>query len=82
MDIQAAPLSEIDPVTLHAIVKLRVDVFVVEQDCAYPELDGRDAEPGTLRYRIWSIPARLARHARDMGLVTPTDIGRIDARRA
>jgi len=24
----------------------------------------RDAEPGTLRYRIWGIPARLARHAR------------------
>ena len=24
----------------------------------------RDAEPDTLRYRIWSIPARLARHAR------------------
>jgi ElaA protein len=23
-----------------------VDVFVVEQHCAYPELDGRDAEPG------------------------------------
>ena len=26
--------------------------------------DLRDAEPGTLRYRIWSIPARLVRHAR------------------
>jgi Transposase DDE domain group 1 len=24
----------------------------------------KDAEPGTLRYRIWHIPARLARHAR------------------
>lgn len=27
---------------LHAILKLRVDVFVVEQTCAYPEIDGRD----------------------------------------
>ncbi|HUY46483.1 MAG TPA: IS1380 family transposase [Streptosporangiaceae bacterium] len=26
--------------------------------------DLRDAEPDTLRYRIWSIPARLVRHAR------------------
>jgi hypothetical protein len=26
--------------------------------------DLRDAGPGTLRYRIWHIPARLARHAR------------------
>jgi ElaA protein len=27
---------------LYALLKLRVDVFVVEQDCPYPELDGRD----------------------------------------
>ncbi|TNM64650.1 GNAT family N-acetyltransferase [Streptomyces sp. NP160] len=26
-------------------MRLRVDVFVVEQECAYPELDGRDLEP-------------------------------------
>ncbi|MGL4474495.1 MAG: GNAT family N-acetyltransferase [Shewanella sp.] len=28
--------------TLYQILKLRVDVFVVEQACAYPELDGKD----------------------------------------
>jgi Transposase DDE domain group 1 len=28
----------------------------------------RDADPGTLRYRIWHIPARLARHARQRTL--------------
>ncbi len=27
---------------LYAILKLRVDVFVVEQNCPYPELDDRD----------------------------------------
>jgi len=26
----------------HAILRLRIDVFVVEQDCPYPELDGKD----------------------------------------
>ena len=31
----------------HDIVKLRTDVFVVEQECPYPEFDGRDTEPGT-----------------------------------
>ncbi|MFX4270678.1 GNAT family N-acetyltransferase [Propionibacteriaceae bacterium Y1685] len=31
---------------LYAVLRLRVDVFVVEQECAYPELDGRDLEPG------------------------------------
>ncbi len=39
--------DELDPAMLHDLLKLRVDVFVVEQDCAYPELDGRDPEPGT-----------------------------------
>ncbi|MFD9888924.1 GNAT family N-acetyltransferase [Amycolatopsis sp. NPDC059027] len=32
---------------LHDILRLRVDVFVVEQKAAYPEVDGRDLEPGT-----------------------------------
>ncbi len=34
-----------DELTLHelyALLKLRVDVFVVEQECPYPELDGED----------------------------------------
>jgi ElaA protein len=26
----------------HAIMRLRIDVFVVEQNCPYPDLDGRD----------------------------------------
>ncbi len=32
---------------LYQVLQLRVDVFVVEQECPYPELDGRDTEPGT-----------------------------------
>ena len=31
----------------HDLLRLRIDVFVVEQACAYPELDGRDVEDGT-----------------------------------
>jgi ElaA protein len=27
---------------LHAILRLRIDVFVVEQACPYPDLDGKD----------------------------------------
>lgn len=45
--IRRAALRELDAPTLHAIARLRVDVFVVEQACPYPELDARDAEPGT-----------------------------------
>jgi ElaA protein len=44
--------ADLDPLVLHDIVRLRVDVFVVEQACAYPELDGRDVEPGT--EHVWT----------------------------
>ncbi len=39
--------AELDAATLHDLLRLRIDVFVVEQACPYPELDGRDPEPGT-----------------------------------
>ena len=44
----SAPLADVDPRVLYAILRLRVDVFVVEQECAYPELDGRDLEDDAL----------------------------------
>ncbi|GAA4621605.1 GNAT family N-acetyltransferase [Actinoallomurus vinaceus] len=44
---QVAAFTDLDLTTLYALLKLRVDVFVVEQECPYPELDGRDTEPGT-----------------------------------
>lgn len=42
-----ASFAELDAPTLYGLLRLRVDVFVVEQKCAYPELDGRDLEPET-----------------------------------
>jgi ElaA protein len=33
---------------LYDLLKLRVDVFVKEQNCAYAELDGKDRHPDTL----------------------------------
>jgi ElaA protein len=43
--VHDARLARIDPETLYRVLRLRTDVFVVEQECAYPELDGRDLEP-------------------------------------
>lgn len=48
----SAPLTSIAPETLYRILQLRTDVFVVEQNCAYPELDGRDLEPDCLQ--VWA----------------------------
>lgn len=44
--IHRAPVADIDPLTLYRILWLRVSVFVVEQEAAYAEIDGRDIEPG------------------------------------
>jgi ElaA protein len=44
-------LDEFSAIDLYAMLKLRVDVFVVEQACAYPELDGNDAACLHLRLR-------------------------------
>ena len=38
------PFAALTVATLHALVKLRQDVFVVEQLCPYPDLDGRDPD--------------------------------------
>ncbi|MEV6338044.1 GNAT family N-acetyltransferase [Nocardia vinacea] len=41
---------DLDTATLYQLLKLRVAVFVVEQKCAYPELDGLDLLPETRHF--------------------------------
>ena len=65
---------DLDPMTFHDLVKLRIDVFVVEQECPYPELDGRDTEPGTRH--IW-LEGALGPVAYLRLLVEPDGAGRI-----
>ena len=40
------PFSELSTQQLYQLLRLRVDVFVVEQTCPYPELDGKDTIAG------------------------------------
>ncbi|MFC9896155.1 GNAT family N-acetyltransferase [Nocardia sp. NPDC127579] len=42
--------QDLDTATLYQLLKLRVEVFVVEQKCAYPELDGLDLLPETRHF--------------------------------
>lgn len=55
MHLHDRTFAELDAATLYALLRLRSDVFVVEQDCAYPELDGRDTERATRH--LWLSPA-------------------------
>jgi ElaA protein len=45
---------DLTPERLYALLRLRVEVFVIEQECPYPELDGRDLEPATRHFWIAS----------------------------
>ena len=49
--LRQAPFAELTGREVYGLCRLRVDVFVVEQQCPYPELDGRDAEPETVH--LW-----------------------------
>ncbi|CAN5153860.1 GNAT family N-acetyltransferase [soil metagenome] len=44
--VHAAGIDTIDPRTLYRLLRLRSEVFVVEQACVYLDLDGRDLEAG------------------------------------
>ncbi|MFG3555465.1 GNAT family N-acetyltransferase [Micromonospora sp. NPDC047557] len=59
-EIRAAGFADLDARTFHDLLKLRIDVFVVEQNCPYPELDGRDVEPGTRHLWLTDGGAPLA----------------------
>ena len=46
-DLSVAAFDELEPRTAYALWRLRAEVFVVEQQCFYQDLDGRDLEPAT-----------------------------------
>ncbi|MDM8190072.1 GNAT family N-acetyltransferase [Pseudomonas koreensis] len=45
---------------LYAFLKLRSDVFVVEQKCAYPDLDGQDLDGDTHHLMGWEDDQLMA----------------------
>ncbi len=61
---------------LHEIFRLRNEVFVVEQACVYNDIDGRDAEAGTLHHWV-AIDDDIATYARSLQDSKATRIGRV-----
>lgn len=51
-DIRHDRFADLDPVVAYRLWALRSEVFVVEQDCPYLDLDGRDLETGT--WHVWA----------------------------
>lgn len=58
--IEHSTFADLEPSLLYALLRLRVDVFVVEQECPYPELDGRDTEPRTTHWWVLEAGAPVA----------------------
>lgn len=50
--IETRTAATITAAELYPLLRLRVDVFVVEQDCPYPDLDGQDLLDDTLQ--VWA----------------------------
>lgn len=76
--LRSARFAELDAATFHAIARLRSEVFVVEQECAYLDLDGRDLEPSTEQFWIESGAAEPeARIAATLRVLQDPGAGRI-----
>jgi len=85
-DVHVARFDDLSPRVLHDLLRLRGEVFVVEQACAYADLDGLDPAPGT--EHVWVAdgagPAAYLRVLRDRAATARADavrIGRVCTRR-
>ncbi len=66
LQFQLGRLHELSAVEAEALFRLRQDVFVVEQDCAYPDMDGLDAKAWHFLMRL---EGGLDDHPYDRGLI-------------
>ena len=57
MEVREARFAELSPATLYRILRLRAAVFVVEQECAYLDIDGLDMDPTAVHLWIDADPA-------------------------
>jgi ElaA protein len=76
--------ADLSTAMVYALLRLRVEVFVVEQGCPYQELDGHDLDRTTRHY--WLAPYGAIEDAQaTLRLLEPTEgqfrIGRVCAAR-
>ena len=59
---QCLAFSELTAAQLYAILKVRSEVFVVEQNCAYQDMDG--ADPHCMHLIAWTDDGQVAAYLR------------------
>ena len=52
MRLRVLTFDELDPRTSYDLWRLRQQVFIIEQQSPYPDLDGRDPEPATRHFLL------------------------------
>jgi ElaA protein len=72
--IEAVPFNHLGAWRVYAVCRLRQQVFVVEQEYPYPDLDGRDVEPGTRHVLMTSEADALVGYAR---VLDDSDVWRV-----
>lgn len=80
MKLICKTFAELSIIELYDLMKLRTDIFVVEQDCAYPELDGFD---NVALHIMGSVENELVAYSRIMPAYTVYEqisIGRVAVR--
>lgn len=60
LEIKIKPFSELSTMEFYQISKLRIDVFVVEQQCPYHELDDHDIDDTTQHVMIYKEQQLIA----------------------
>lgn len=83
MELIVKPFEALTPRQLYEILRLRVDVFVVEQQCPYPELDGKDPaalhlflqDASGIHAYLRLLPPGLAFETASLGRVVSRDRG-------
>ena len=63
LEWQKNSFQELSNTLLYEIIKLRVNVFIVEQNCPYAELDDKDKNPETIHLTA-TIDSKLVAYAR------------------
>jgi ElaA protein len=77
VNVTALAFDALDARTAYDAWRLRQAVFVVEQACPYPDLDGRDPEPGTRHVLLRDDDGLLVGYARVLDDDTQWRIGRV-----
>ena len=76
MNVTALAFEQLDPRTAYDVWRLRQQVFVLEQQCLYGDLDGRDLELET-RHVVMSDAGEVVGYARVLDEGDVFRIGRV-----